>query len=328
MAITSAELNYYRSKTVNDTNSNGGRISTTEQLSGLTNSWWPNFTDTQLSTGGTWWRKGFLRIDNASDDVAYNVRIGLWKAMPEDDSMYLAEGTQTDIQSDLAAPDLYGAGALTNSVTAGDDEIDVTVDDGTVINFRDGDLIRISDQATVGGAGNAEYHYIDGDPVIVGDVVTITLATQLANDYSNADTFVSCIIEAGTVTGTTTDKSVTSASGTFDATKMTVGNLGSIYQVVTFTFTSATAFTVTSDEVVFSPNTGTILATYAPTNVPVGASYFSVPATAWGGVWADGDTLEITTVPPCVPIWEKRVLPAASSSVSLETRTLMFFAES
>lgn len=328
MAIVGTELNYYRSKTVNDTSSNGGRISTTEELSGLSNSLWPNYTEAQLAAGGTWWRKGFLRIDNASNEIAYNVRIGMFRPMTEDDSIYIAEGTQTDTQGTVGSPDLYGCGALTTSVLADETEIEVTVEDGTVINFRDGDLIRISDQSTLGGSGNAEFHLIEGTPTVDADVVTITLATPLANNYSNTDTYVASIIDAGTVTGTTTGKVVTSVSGTFDANEMTVGNLGSIYQVVTFTFSSATAFTVTSDEVTFSPNTGSINATYAPTNVPVGASYFSVPASAWGGTWANGNTLVITTVPPCVPIWEKRILPASTASVSSETRSLMFFVES
>jgi hypothetical protein len=50
-----------------------------------------------------------------------------------------------------------------------------------------------------------------------------------------------------TVTGTTTGKVVTSTAGTFTEANMVVGNLGSIYQVVTFTFNSASGFTVTSD---------------------------------------------------------------------------------
>jgi hypothetical protein len=270
-----------------------------------------------------------MRVDNANDEVGYNCRIGLWKPTPGSDFLYLIKGTQTDIQSGVGAT-LYGVGSLDDSVLAGVSIIKALVEAGATTIFRAGDLIRISDQVTVGGAGNAEIKEIDvGGVSVLGDVVTLTLTSALANDYSDANTWVCSLIEEATVTGTTTSKVVTSAAtGTFDATKMVVGNLGSLYQVVTFTFTSATAFTVTSDEVVFAPDTGSILATYEPTNVGVGASYFSAPATCWGGTFISGDTVVITTIPPCVPIWEKRIVPVGATAIASQTRTLMTFIES
>jgi hypothetical protein len=328
MAIVGTELKYYQSKVVNDTASNGGRISTTLIPSGQSNTWWPNLSEAQLASGITQYRKGFIRVDNASNDIGYNCRIGLWKPTPGSDSLYLIKGTQTDTQATVGST-LYGAGTLDSSVLTGVSEIDVLVEDGTVTIFRAGDLIRISDQTTVGGSGNAEIKEIaTGGVSVVGDVVTLTLTTALANDYSDTNTYVCSLIEEATVTGTTTGKTVTSTLGTFDADEMTVGNLGSIYQVVRFTFTSASAFTVTSDEVTFSPNTGSIVATYSPTNVPVGASYFSVPPACWGGTFANGDTVDITTIPPCVPIWEQRVVPVGATAIASQTRTLMTFIES
>lgn len=328
MAILGSEINLYQSTTVNDTSSNGGRITGTVITTGQSNSWWPNVTDTQLTDGATQYRKSFVRIDNANDEVGYNLRVGLWKPMPGDDAIYLFAGTQTDIQSGISSPDLVGAGTLDSSVIAGASEIDVLVEDGAVIIFRDGEKIRISDQTTVGGSGNAEFHVIDGDPTIDGDVVTITLVGTLAHNYSNTNTYVSSLLEQATVTGTVSDKVVTSSAGTFDETKVTVGNLGSMYQQITLTFTSATAYTATSDLVVFSPNTGTINATYAPTNISVGAAYVSIPTSAFGGTFALGDTVVFKTTPPAMPIWEERVIPSGSSVIASQTRTLMIFVES
>ena len=331
MPILGAELRYYRSQVVNDTSANGGRISSTREASGSSNSFWPNYTSAQLASGGTWWRKGFLRIDNANDETAENVRIGLWKPMPEDDVVYLAEGTQTDTQGDLSNPDLYGAGWLQQSVTAGASQLAITIDQlsgQSVTLFRDGDTLLITDQVTAGGEGNYEFHVVSGTPTKVGDVVTLTLATALANDYSATNTFVCSIIDAGNVSSQVIDVVVTSSAGTFDDTKLSVSNLGSITQEVTITFTSATNFTVTSDSVSLSPNTGSINGVYAPENVAAGADYLSIPVSAWGGTFAENDTVVFVTVPPCVPIWEQRRLPASTASLSLETRTLLFFVES
>lgn len=327
MAIVGSELNYYQSKVVNDTSSNGGRISANLVVSGTSNTWWPNITEAQLAAGAVQWRKGFVRVDNAANEVGTNLRIGLWRPTPGSDEQYIAKGTQTNIQSAFGTPDLYGCGSLDTSVTVGGQTIKVLVEDGAVILFRDTELIRISNETALGTGGTSEVHTISGVPTIAGDVVTITIAGTLANNYSNTNTYISSLIEEATVTGTTTGKVVTSTAGTFAETSMVVGNLGSIYQVLTFTFTSSSAFTVTSDEGLTLAG-GTIGATYAPTNFSVGASYFSIPPACWGGTWATADTLVITTIPPCVPILEKRVIPAGSTAISSQARSLMFFVES
>jgi hypothetical protein len=267
-------------------------------------------------------------VDNAANETATTLRVGLWRPTAGEDSLYLAKGTQTNIQSGFGSPALYGVGALDDSVLTGASSIDVLVEDGAVIIFRDGESIRISNETSLGTGGTAEIHTISGTPSVVGDVVTITLAGTLANDYSDTNTYVSSLIEATDVKGATASKTVTSASGgTFDETKMVVGNLGSIYQIVTFTFTSATAFNVTSDAGITLAG-GTVDTTYAPTNVGKGASYFSVPATCWGGTFAAGNTVVITTIPPAVPILEKRIVPAGCTAFSSQSRGLMFFVES
>jgi hypothetical protein len=329
MAIVGSELNYYQSKVVNDTSSNGGRISSTLITSGLSNSWWPNISEADLATGITQYRKGFVRVDNAANTVGTNLRVGLFRPTPGSDELYLAKGTQTNIQSQWIStpPNYYGCGQLDASVLTGANSITVLVEDGAKIIFRSGDLIRISNETSLGTGGTAEVHTISGTPSIAGDVVTITLVGTLANDYSDTNTYVSSLISEATVTGTVTGKVVTSTAGTFNEALVTVSNLGSIYQTLTFTFSNPTTFTVSSDEGI-SLAGGTTGNTYAPTHVAAGASYLSIPPAAWGGTFANLDTVVFTTVPPCVPIIEKRVVPAGSAAIASQTRTLMFFIES
>ena len=327
MAILGTELVYYASATVNDTSSNGGRISANEVVSGGSNTWWPNVPEADLTTGKTQWRKGFVRVDNAANETASVLRVGLWRPTTGDDELYLALGSQTNIQSGFGSPNLYGCGKLNSSVLTGASSIDVLVEDGTVIIFRNGEKIRISNETSLGSGGTAEVHVINGTPSVAGDVVTITLTGTLANDYSSTNTYVASLIETTSLAGSTTGKSVISSAGTFTEANMTVGNLGSIYQVLLFTFTSSSAFTVTSDAGIILAG-GTIDTTYAPTNVGKGASYFSIPATCWGGTWATNDTLQITTIPPALPILEKRVVPVGASAFGSQSRGLMFFVES
>jgi hypothetical protein len=327
MAIVGSELVYYASAVVNDTGSNGGRISANEVVSGSSNSFWPNVPESDLTAGVTQWRKGFVRVDNAANETASVLRVGLWRPTTGDDEVYLALGTQTNIQSAFGSPNLYGCGKLNTSEVAGSNQFDVLVEDGSVIIFRNGDTIRISNETSLGTGGTAEIHTISGTPSVAGDVVTITISGTLANDYSSTNTYVASLIVTTELKGTTTGKSVTSAAGTFTEANMTVGNIGSIYQVLTFTFTSATAFTVASDAGITLAG-GTTDATYAPTNVSKGASYFSVPPTCWGGTWATGNTLVITTVPPALPILEKRVVPAGATAFGAQSLLRMFLVES
>lgn len=329
MAIQSSELKFYQSKTVDFTSSNGGKISSTVIPSALSNTWWPNISEATLTSGATQYRKSFVRIDNAANTVGTNLRVCLWKPTPGSDSLTIFPGTQTDIQSNISSPNLYGAGTLDSSITASvTTQFDVVVEDGAVILFRAGELIRISDETVVGSNGNVEYATISGTPSVSGDVVTITITGALQNSYSPTTTYVSSVIEQASVTGTKTGKVVTSTSGTFNEALMVVGNLGSIYQTLTFTFTSPTTFTVTSDEVTFTSPNGSTGNVFAPTNVSVGASYFSVPPTCWGGTFATNDTVVITTIPPAVPIWEKRYIPVGASAIAAQTRTLIVSVES
>lgn len=118
MAIQSSEINLYQSQVVNFTNSNGGKISTTVIQPGLSNTWWPVVSEAQLISGAVQWRKSFVRIDNAQNTPGTNLRVSLWKPTAAEDVIYLASGTQTDIQSDITTPDLFGAGTLNSNITA------------------------------------------------------------------------------------------------------------------------------------------------------------------------------------------------------------------
>jgi len=334
MAILSTEIKWYQSKVVSDASSNGGRISTTEIPYGSSNTFWSNYTEAQLATGADQWRKAFLRINSANDSSAYNCKVGLKNPTSGSDAVYLAHGTQTDTQADTGSLALYGAGQLNASVVAGASSITVLLENPGITIFRNGDKIRINNQVlsvsaglTTVVSGTAEIKTIDSVNV-VGSVATITITTPLLYDYSSTNSYVSSLIEIGTLIGSVTGKVVTSTAGTFTEANVAVSSIGSIYQTLTFTFTSATAFTVASDEITLPTTSGTINSTYAPTNIAAGASYISVPPSAWGGTYIAGNTVKITTVPPCAGIWERRKLPSGLSSYASQILSVLTLVDS
>ena len=331
MPILDAEIKTYRSTVVNDTSANGGPISLTEEASGLSASLWPNVSKSQRTAGVTQYRKLFWKIEDSENLEATGVTIGLWQPTTSADQMYLFAGTADDTQADISSPALYGAGKLYASALAGATSIQVTLDDITANVFRDGMLIRISDKTISSGAwsvtGNEELVAIDGTPSVSGSVLTIPLASALVNGYGTSNTYVTGLIEVSSIKADVGTSSVTSVLGTFDKTKVNPQNVGGMTHTLTFTFTTATAFTCVSD-LYGSLGSGNRSSTFEPTNNVMGSAHVSVPSTCWGGTFVAGDTVELELTAAAYGLWMKRVIPAGAASLGAVTRTVMFFGES
>ena len=327
MSIVAAEIKRYKSATVNDTASNGGRMSANESVSGTSGNVWPDASEAERTAGSTKYRKLFHKIANDDDLTLSTGRVFLERVTPGDDEIYLFEGTQTDVQSGIATPDLYGAGALATSVLASATSFNCSVEDGAVTIFRSGDTVRISDKATVTASGNEEYHTLTGTPTATGDVWTLAITGTLANTYSNSDTVISSVIESGDVACAISGVVETTASGTFDENSVTFDNIGTIYQSWTITFSDASNFSVAGD-VVGSVGSGNISSTFSPTNADFSKPYFNIPAAVWGGTWAAAETVVFISSPAAVPVWEKRVIPAGASSLAGNSRIVVVSGES
>jgi len=331
MPILDGEIKTYRSFTVNDTSANGGAISLTEESSGLSASLWPNVSKSQRTAGVTQYRKLFWKIEDSENLEATGVNIGLWQPTTSADRLYLFAGTELDTQADIGTPDLFGAGKLYATALTGATSIQVTLDDITVSVFRDGMLIRISDKTITAGAwsvtGNEEFVRVDGTPSVSGSVLTIPIDTALVNTYGTTLTYVTGLIEVSSIKADVGTRIVTSVAGTFDKALVVPQNVGGMTHTLTFTFTSATAFTCTSD-LYGSIGTGNRSSTFAPTNNVVGAAHVSIPSTCWGGTFVLGDTVTLELKAAAYGLWMKRVIPAGASALGAVTRTVMFFGES
>lgn len=323
MSVLVTELKLYRPRVVNDTSSNGGRLSTVQDAAGLTNARWAAIDPDLATAGASLYRKGFLKVDNGDDLPASNMRIALFQPVPGDLKLFLLAGTQTDIQSGVGSTK-FGCGALDSNVSAGASSISVLVEHGADIVFRNGDELVITDRATRTGAGNLEYHTVSGMPTVVGDVVTIALAGTLANSYSASNTAVMSLLPLGTLQTSLGTPVVTSTAGTFDDAQMAAHNIGGLYETWTFTFTSATAFTCAGDTV-GSVGTGNIGSIFAPNNAAFGSPYFTVNPAAWGGSYLAGDTVTILTQPAAGPFWENLVVPIGATDLQGFTRQLWGF---
>ena len=87
-------------------------------------------------------------------------------------------------------------------------------------------------------------------------------------------------------------------------------------QNVTLTFTSSTAFTILGDTL-GSLGSGNISGVNcAPNNPSVGAPYWTINASGFGGTFQAGDTITFTVTPSAKGIWLKRVIPVNTPSMA------------
>jgi hypothetical protein len=318
MPVIASEIKWYKSASVNNTGSNGGRMSNSESTSEVKNNIFPDASQAERTAGSILYRKMFVKNTNAANLAAQNPKFFEENYTAGQDAISFFPGTQTDLQSDITGAERrYGCGQLAVDASATDTVIEVTLEDENAEVYQDGDTIRISDKTDIDdGAGNEEYATISGAPVYDAyGGVTITLAAGLANDYLAAGTRVDSVYEPADIETVIGAAAVTSAAGTFDDTTYPIlgDNKGTIEQNWTLTFTSGSAFTVAGDTI-GSVGAGAIGADFAPNNPATGTPYFTIDHLAFGGTFIAGDTIIFAASPASVPLWYRRDIPAGSSA--------------
>ncbi len=145
-----------------------------------------------------------------------------------------------------------------------------------------------------------------------GNVATVALAEQVAGAYPTATTHVGGVIEGGDIEPVVSNFDASdTVAGVFDEVThpITLGNLGAVEDDWTIAFTSATAFTL-SGAVSGQVGVGSVSEDFAPLNPATQTPFCVIPAAAWSGVWAPGDTVAFTTSPAALPLWFKEIVPA------------------
>jgi len=319
MAIETNELIWRLSAVRSSDASNGGRMSTVQIVSGVKNNVWPDVSSAQRLAGMNLYRKIGLHVANDDDLTLVAPKFFMETFSPGSDSIVWFPGTLTNTQADLTGTERkYGAGALNANVTAGAGSITVLTEGADLNYFRDGDVIRISNKASVNAeAGFEEFHTINGVPSYAGNVATITLTGTLTNSYPAAGaTKVASVYLAPDIATSVTNYSKTSVAGIINQNDFPVlgDNIGTILQTWMGEFTSSTAYTLTGNTVGFvgSGNRGSLFTPLHPTYIK---PYCVIPSEFFSGTWAIGDTFSFTTNPAQFMLWMHQVIPPAAASL-------------
>ena len=315
MSITASELVIRYSANRTATSANGGRMSTVALTSGAKQNFFPDWTAAQMASGATRYRKFFVHNTNAENLALTDAMLHLLAPTPAGDRITMFGGTADDTQADIGSPTEYGAAALQSAVAAGATSLTVTLEDDAMAIFRTGDQIFVTDGT------NSEYH----DAVTVaqnGSLVAISLAPGDMLTYAyTSGAVVASVLPLGTIVAAIATVNKVTGSGGLDATAITADNQGSISQTVTLTMSSTTTFSAVSD-VLGSLGTGSIGSDFAPVNSDYTRPYLTVPATAWSGTWAAGETATIPVTQAAPAVWLKNVVPAGAAAYGNDAFTL------
>jgi len=138
MALELNDIKFFKSQTVTDTDSNGGRMDETREIpNGVKYNLFPRVTYQERINGYTRYRKEFMANRNADNEVAYGALYALLAHFNGQDRFYIRPGTQTDTQANIAGEtDWYGGGKLFADVAAGATEVQIEfqADDYTIPN--------------------------------------------------------------------------------------------------------------------------------------------------------------------------------------------------
>ena len=315
MSLTPTDIKLFKPANISDTSSNGGVVTGVE-LFDVVGALFPNVDNSERLAGSTKWRKMFFKIHNDGIDPLIAARVFMDKDTGGSDTVMFVAGTTTDIQSGITMSPIFGVFPLSQSILAGAIEVKATLPTGIANPFSIGTVIRVTNKPTVGDAGDEDFVTVTGVTGSTG-VITLDVSPAVNSSYTAATTKVACVYEFGDLVANVSDLVDASAGGTLDTSQIVCNNKASIDSVWTFSFTSATAFNVTSS-VLGSVGTGNIItSTFSVPNATFSLPYFTIPNAAWGGTFTNGDTFNFTTNAATVPLWVKRVVPAGSTPTTV-----------
>lgn len=308
MAITKDQLKFYKSLYVNDSLTNGGRISENQIADSVLNNLFRNIQSSERDSGIVLYRKFFLKNNNPNDLALENTKVYISNVSSGEDYFTIAVGTDTDNQS--AADDYtewYGSGVLKQNLLSGETSFSATFKGA--YGLPSGSSLVLND-----GVNSIEIA-ISGEVSWNGFDATVPIAEAPGYDFDAVDTVVSAVLELGNINPSVADWVVNSSEGVFDDTNypLTTYNLGTITESWTLTFSSSTEFNV-SGAITGSIGSGSILSNFVPENSY--GYYFLLDKNGFSGAWLSGDTITFKTIHSAKGIWMKEDVPVGCPSQS------------
>jgi len=320
MAITSEQIKFYKPIYVNDSLTNGGRISTNLITDGSLNNLFRNIQSSERESGIDLYRKCFIKNENPNDLALLNPKIYIANVSSGEDYFQIAAGTDIDNQS--SADDIidwYGSGYLNANFGPTESSFDVLFKQPT--GLPSGCSVIVAS-----GVQQSEVEII-GTPTWNGSIATCIISGETGLTFLQNVSRVSAILPLSDIAPVLSNWSEISSAGTYDETNypVTLYNIGTITESWTLTFTNSTTFGVTG-AVTGAIGTGVITSNFVPVNTT--GYYFNLNKAGWAGSWVSGDVITFNTVHAAKSIWVKESVPAGAVSQANNLMTVNLIGES
>ena len=331
-----SDLKLFKSSVISDLDTNGGYLSYNQVVSDVLNNVFPNVTYSERTNGVKRYRKLFLKNANSANELLSNAHVGIVNPSLADDIYYIFSGTQSDTQADVkdgatgdpvAGTKLLGGGTLVSDVNVGATVINVLFEDSTY-DIASGDKVLITNKLDPAGTGVEEYATVSS-VTWSGNEASITLAQGINGSYVATDpTYVCVMLSLGDIQASYTIDSTTTSAGTYDdsGNPILVDNQGTIDEIWTITFTSATTFACTASINNITSN-GDVASSFTINNPNTVTPYFTIQSGFWTGTWAAGDTLTFSTISSSKGFWLLEDVPNGASTYSNNSISLRIYGE-
>ncbi len=325
MPILASEIQLVGSQTVNNLSTNGGGYSLNLVQDGVKNNVFADVPKAERLAGSTTFRKVFYKLSNPNALVGFDPKLFVMKPTNAGDAVVISQGSAVDTQADITPTQRrFGAGFIVGNVAAGAATVTVTPEQSLYAVFQAGDMVAITARNETNTTAPIDYYTITAVSNSGSDKA-ITLDRGLTNAVAQGYVVSSCIAQ-------TTMSSViygwTAGSKTCDNTKIIFNNAGSINGKFTLTFSSATAFALTCDQITLNNYTGNTGADYSPENPNTAQPFFTLPPAFFNGAYEAGSTIIFSTTAATIGVWCERIIPAGTVYASANAFMLGFEVES
>jgi hypothetical protein len=323
MPIANTDIIYRRAALASDETpaQNGGRMLATAIASAVKNNLFPDTRTAERTNGSDVWRKLFVHVSTTGNEQFLDASACLQAPTSGDDYTLLYAGSAIDTQDQVSGRP-YGIGTTAAAADASDTELVLAIEGSEAAvalePIRAGDTLRITPEGS-------PVDVVVDSVLASGGTLTATLTAPLAAAVASG-VHVAAVLPLGTIAAGVNTPTITSAAGTLSA--ISPRNRGGVQQVWTLSFTSATAYRLDGDTLGANVANGTTTADFAPANSGLSAPYFAIPASAWGGTWAMGDTVVFTTTPAAAGLWLRRVTPAGAAPAANNGASVLVMGES
>lgn len=169
------DIKFIKSIQVNNSDTNGGRIGTSEALLGRKNDIFPAIVDPQQLVDGCIFLRKLFIANHSTDEVAYNLKLSILTRTFGDDSIAITPGDWTDTAAEIPDDQAWMcAGRLNTSLTGGESSIDLLMESDDYV-FPPGKYLYITNVIQTGQSLD-DGSVIGRPEVRVGDYCTYRAA--------------------------------------------------------------------------------------------------------------------------------------------------------